>query len=199
MRINDMANPAFKYKVALFGSIVFLCMGVYQSAKGAMLMQDGERCKYWQAKVDPSIESSKKTADISKDGSTVDSSLASKVNDEDDTNVLDAIECLLKLKGKASPSRFSSGTIGYNLSTRFPPPTVEVAALYYVSYLYHKKWRHAQAMVLMDSEGKKNTKKSIKTAYKAYQIWFEKVKGIGLERARQQNLTPLDGTDVRWY
>lgn len=194
-----MANPALKYKIALLGYIACVCVGVYKSAEGSMLIQDGERCKYWQAKVDPSIKSSIKTADIGKDGSAIDSLLTSKLNEVDDMNVLEAIECLLKLQGKTSASRYSSGTIGYNISTRFPPPTVEVAALYYISYLYHKEWRHAQAMVLMDSEGKKNTQKSIKTAYKAYQVWFEKVKEIGLERARQQNSTPLDGTDVSWY
>lgn len=184
-----MANLFFKYKVAVLA--LFLVLGVYQPAGSAMPTKDCERCKYWQAKIDPSIT-------LSEDSSAAGSTPTFEINDEEAAKALEAAECLLKLEGKTNPSKFSA-TVSLYLSTRFPPPSVEVAALYYVSYIYHKNWRHAQAMVLVDAEGKKNTKKSIKTAYKAYRAWFEKVKEIGLKKARQQNLDPLDGTDVRWY
>lgn len=187
-----MVNPTLKYKTVIFISVALnLTIGVCQTAESAeKSMRYFEKCKYWQAKVDPSILLSKDTE--------ISSALTFEISEEEASSVLEAAECLLKLKGKTSSSKFSA-TVGYNLSTRFPPPTVEVAALYYISSLYYKNWRHAQAIILMDKAGRKNTKKSIKTAYKAYQTWFEKVKEIGLERAREQNLDPLDGTDLRWY
>ena len=141
-------------------------------------------CKYWQAKVDPSITLLRS------------SSQPSKANEDDP---LEAIECLLKLEGKTSRSAFSSATVGYDISQRFPPATVEVAALYYASYLYHRTWHHARAMILMDQEGKKNTKTAIKAAYRAYRSWFATVREIGFREAREQRLDPLDGTNIRWY
>jgi len=52
---------------------------------------------------------------------------------------------------------------------------------------------------LVDRNGKKNTKGSIKVAYEAYLSWFEKVKEIGLQKAREEKLDPLNGAPVRWY
>ena len=147
-------------------------------------IQHFERCNYWQAKVDPSVEVKQDIAGLS---------------EEDDARVLRAIECLLKLKGKTSPSTFSSATVGYDLSQRFPPPTVEVAALYYASYLYCQKWQHGHAMILLDKKGRKNTKESKEVAYRAYQSWLERIKGVGLHKAREDKLDPLAGTAVRWY
>ena len=141
-------------------------------------------CEYWQSKVDVSVRAQNYIAAESERDSAV---------------VLNGIECLLKLKGEHSSSTFASATVGYDISQRFPPPTVEVAALYYASYLYYHNWQHARAIVLMDSKGRKNTKHSVRTAYAAYEAWFAKVKGIGLQQAREQDLDPLAGTNVRWY
>lgn len=193
-----MPNLAVSSVVAGFVSVSLLwVIGVYQPAESATPMKDRETCKYWQAKVDPSITLPKDTANTNED-STVDLSFEFEISEEEASKVLDATECLLKLKGKTSPSNFSS-MFGLNHSSRFPPPTIEVVALYYISSLYHKTWRHSNGIILTDRKGKKNTKKSIQTAYKAYQAWFERVKEIGLEKAREQGLDPLDGTGVRWY
>ena len=178
-----MANVTTKRKLACIA--LFSVMGTCLPTEGTNIpMKDREKCKYWQGQVDPSIKLLRDPTEVS--------------NPNED-NPLEAIECLLKLKGRSSPSTFSSATVGYDLSQRFPPPTIEVAALYYASYLYHQNWHHAKAIILMDKEGKKNTKKSIQIAYERYQSWFEKVKGIGLEKAREQRLDPLNGMEVCWY
>jgi len=177
-----------KYKLAILFWVTFLLITCFSSFDGTAqnVMQCCESCKYWQEKIDPSIKLPEETTEL---------------NEKDNENVLAAIECLLQMNGRKSQSKFPSGVINvirYG-EMKLPSPTVEVAALYYVSYLYYQNWRHANFMVLWDKEGKKNTKESIETAYKAYQSWFEKVKEIGLDKAREQKLDPLNGTDVRWY
>jgi len=138
-------------------------------------------CEYWQARVDPAIPLPETTVEL---------------NEE---NFLKAVECLLALRGRISSSRFPSAVVSSTLSRRFPSPTIEIASLYYISFLYYDNQAHCRAIVLVDKDGNQNTKESIETAYKAYQSWFEKVKEIGLEKAGEQKLDPLAGTDVRWY
>jgi hypothetical protein len=192
-----MINLVFKYKFAILVSVT-LCVGIgaSQSPKGVKKpMNNYEKCNYWQAQVDPSINLPKDTNEASKK----DLPSMFEIGEGEATKVLEATECLLKLKGKTSPSVYSSATIGFSISTRFPPPTVEVVALYYISALYHMKWRHANGIILTDKEGRKNTQKSIEVAYKAYEAWFEKVKKIGLQKAREEKLEPLANSGISWY
>lgn len=139
-------------------------------------------CQYWQSKVDPTVKITAATSSFN----------------EEQLTILPAIECLLKLKGKTYRSVYNSGTVGYHLSTRFPAPSVELAALYYVSYLFYQDWRHAGAIALFDKNGKMNSKRIIRQAYKAYAAWFEKIKKAGLDKSREQNINPLAGTDIFW-
>jgi hypothetical protein len=171
--------------IAMVSVVLLLYVSVDQRTGDAMTTkQNYERCKHWQAKVDPSIKLTKSDNE------------ASNASEEE---ILEGIECLLELEGRTSLSNFSSATVGYNLSQRFAAPSIEVAALFYASYLFQQKWQHAQAMILMDKRGKKNTKESIRRAYKAYRLWLKEIKDIGLEKARKQGLDPLAGTKIRWY
>jgi hypothetical protein len=147
-----------------------------------IIMNSG--CKNWQSLVDSSIEppSPRFVFDVS---------------NERDVSV--GIECLLRLEGNKSPARFG-GALNPGVSQIFDKATTEVAALFYVSYLFKKKFDHANAVALTDSRtGKVNTPESVKSAFAAYRNWFEKIKSIGIEEARKQELDPLEGTFVRWY
>ena len=194
-----MMKLVFKYKFAILASVaLFVGIGVSQSENDSKSMKNCGKCDYWQAKVDPSIKLPKTADETDKKNSTVELSFDFDISEEDTAKLLEATECLLKLKGKTSSSNLSS-VFGLAHSSRFPSPTVEVAALYYTSALYHKKWRHANGVILIDKDGERNTKESIETAYKAYEAWFEKVKKIGLEEARKQKLDPLADSGVEWY
>jgi hypothetical protein len=121
------------------------------------------------------------------------------IDNKTQEEIYDAIECLLKLKGKKYSSNISGATRG-NVSQYFVEPTsVEVAALYFITYVVYQKWDYADAPYLVDGKGKLNTPKAVAKAYKAYRTWFKKVKEIGLVEARKQNLNPLANSTVRWY
>jgi len=77
---------------------------------------------------------------------------------------------------------------------------VEVAALYYISYLFTQKWDHADAIALVSTkEDRLATDDDVANAYEAYEKWFARIKTIGLTEARKQKLDPLAGIDIRWY
>lgn len=110
-----------------------------------------------------------------------------------------AVNCLLQLEGKKAESNVA-GASNARVSTFFEATSVEVAALYYVSYLFYQKWDHADApFLLYQKNSKKNSGKAVSKAYKAYKKWFEKVREIGLEEARKQKIDPLEGSGVSWY
>lgn len=110
-----------------------------------------------------------------------------------------AVKCLLQLEGKKEESNVAGASSG-RVSTFFGATSVEVAALYYVSYLFYQKWDHSDAPFLVNQRNSKlNSDKVVSKAYKAYKKWFEKVREIGLEDARKQKLAPLEGSGVRWY
>lgn len=109
------------------------------------------------------------------------------------------IECLLNQKGNRKSH------IGVVLSNRvsqtFGSSPNEVVALFYASYLFRGTNHFAQAMVLLydDNDLKPNSKKAIRKAHKAYRKWFNKVKKIGLIKAREEELYPLTNSKVSWY
>ncbi len=115
---------------------------------------------------------------------------------EDEINY--GIGCLLQLEGKKEDSNVEGATRG-EVSQLFGATSKEVAALYYISYLFYQKWDHADAPFLVGKDEKLNSNKTVCNAYKSYRKWFKKVKEIGLEEARKQKLNPLDGSDVSWY
>lgn len=140
-------------------------------------------CEYWWSKADekapPATEA--KDPDLS-----------------DPRVVMHAIECLLKMKGNKHPAKFR-GAIRLEVSQIFGNTTADVAALYYISYLFQEKWDHADAVALRGPDGDFNTPEIVAEAYKSYEKWFEEVKDIGLPKAREMRLDPLKYSQIRWY
>jgi hypothetical protein len=140
-------------------------------------------CLYWHSKVDYSITLPENCP---------------KLDTTDEENILQAIDCLLKLEGRTKDSGFGTGGTSIEVSNAYPSPTVEVAALYYITYLYDQDWSH-WAIKIVDKKKERNEPEKVKSAYKAYRKWYEQVKKLGINEARKANLTPLDGTDLCWY
>jgi len=115
-----------------------------------------------------------------------------------DQEIFEAISCLLQLQGDKRQARFG-GVTRLEVSQILPTTTIELAALYYISYLYDGRWQHADGVALWNRNGVINPPGSVETAYMAYKKWFEKVKKIGLEAARKESLEPLKGTGLYWY
>ncbi len=140
-------------------------------------------CSSWYAKVDSSlpIESVKHTHNL------------------EEKELLDGIECLMTLEGVRNKARFGRA-VDSTVSEVLPETPVEVAALFYISYLYYEKWNHASAVTLInESTAKYNQPEDVADAYKSYRRWFEEIKRIGLAKAREQKLDPLAYTKVKWY
>jgi hypothetical protein len=121
-----------------------------------------------------------------------------------DAEVVEGIGCLLNLKGNRKRARFSGYTrLDLYVSQRMPPikkhATVEVAALYYASYIFYNNWGHAGSVRLYDADTEKSdTRDIVERAYKSYRRWFEKICVMGLEKAREQKLDPLGDSGVAW-
>lgn len=164
---------------ATFICLFLLVMGIaYPKMCQAQKMQ----CKYWQSKVDPKIKPVK----------------SESKKEPDDEQVMQAIDCLLKLEGRKDESKLRGAT-RLDVSQTFGPASVEVAALYYISFLYLQKWDHGSAIALRDAEGEVNKPIAVAQAYQSYKIWFERVKSVGLSKAREMKLWPLADTKVQWY
>jgi hypothetical protein len=140
-------------------------------------------CQYWQSKVDSELEPSPDVQEVD------------EANRQD---ILGGIKCLLQMEGNKHPARFSGAT-NYAVSQTFSHATADVAALYYISYLYYQKWDHADAIALQDEHGEINSPKAIHSAYESYRKWFEVVRKIGLSKARDLRLDPLKDAKVKWY
>lgn len=139
-----------------------------------------EECNYWHSEVDQDID------------------VEIEIDKSDPKNVLKGIDCLLKLQGERKEGLFSGAT-NSNVSQIFPPASVEVCALYYISYLYYQNWKHADAVALVGKDGSLNSDGSVKKAFESYRRWRKKLDKIGLQKAREIKLDPLATSGVRWY
>ncbi len=137
-------------------------------------------CKYWYAQVDPSVE------------------VDFEIDENNPENILKGISCLLGLEGNRSDGLFG-GAIKTRVSQVFPKATVEVCALFYISYLFYGDWEHADGIALSEHGQKFQSDKTIKKAFAFYRKWLETVKKIGLEEARKRKLDPLTGSNIHWY
>ena len=117
-------------------------------------------------------------------------------------NILEGIECLLKLQGDKSRGAYSGAT-SFSGPAHMPDATVEINALYYISKLFYDNYRHTDAVALRrpgwENSEILNTDEIVSIAFESYRKWFEKVKEIGLKEARKQKLDPLAGSGIRWY
>lgn len=137
-------------------------------------------CKYWYAQVDPSVE------------------VDFEIDENNPENILKGISCLLGLEGNRSDGLFG-GAIKTRVSQVFPKATVEVCALFYISYLFYGDWEHADGIALSEHGQKFQSDKTIKKAFAFCRKWLETVKKIGLEEARKRKLDPLTGSNIHWY
>jgi hypothetical protein len=141
-------------------------------------------CLYWQSEVDEGVNLPDSFQDI---------------DQEKPENIMKGIECLLTLEGNKKKARFGGATHDY-VSQIFPPAPVEVAALYYISYLFYQNWDHADGIALVGRKNSRfNSPENVRKAYRYYRAWFRQVQHIGLANARARKLEPLKNKDVRWY
>jgi hypothetical protein len=123
-----------------------------------------------------------------------------------DEEALAGMKCLFRLEKVTRPSRFTS-QLKLAVSQLFSPAPINLAALYYINYLYTGNLNYAGAVALIgpnaaatDKSGKYVTKQSaIQSAYAAYKTWFETVQKTGLKRSRELKLSPLKGSGLEWY
>jgi hypothetical protein len=139
-------------------------------------------CQVWNAEVDPSF--------LGK--ATVHSAPLS------DEEVLLAMDCLLRNQGNRG-NAVISGVTRLSVSQILPRATVDLASLYYVSYLFTGNYQHGDGIALWNRKGGINPPGGVETAYASYRAWFKKVKSVGLAEARKQHLDPLEGTGLYWY
>lgn len=123
------------------------------------------------------------------------------ISDEMNTQeTLKAMTCLIENKGNKSKANTGTASRSSKNSQRFASPTIEVVALYCISYLFYENSDFANAIALQqDDEDKINSRKALKIAFSSYNKWLKKVKEIGLEEARKQKLDPLADSGVSWY
>lgn len=158
--------------------LVMLGLGIAIPA----IAEDG--CEAWWAQVDPHYAGYREPGPVY---------LSNK-------SFLDGAECLLKLEGNKSPARFSGATHDY-VSQIFPQATVELAALYYIEYLFVGKFDHANGVAFRSKKppGGVNPPGCMNTAYKAYRTWLKYVRASGVGKIRSEKRHALDGTDIYWY
>lgn len=137
-------------------------------------------CKYWFAQVDPSIE------------------VDFEIDESNPENILKGISCLLEQEGNKSDGLFGGAT-NIRVSQVFPNATVEVCALFYISYLFYGDWEHANGVALREEGDNAISDRTVKTAFVSYRRWFDQVRKIGLEEARKRRLDPLSGSGIHWF
>jgi hypothetical protein len=110
-----------------------------------------------------------------------------------------AITCLLALEGHHGEAKIG-GVTRMDVSQILPEASVEVAALFYIRYIYTGKWDHCNGIALVDAEGKYDTPTAVHEAFDSYKKWFEKVKACGIEKAKEKGLDPMDDCrGAHWY
>jgi hypothetical protein len=122
-----------------------------------------------------------------------------KLDENEPTVIVDGIQILLTFQRDKSKALFCGATdVKYNSPE--VDCTVEVAALFYSSYIFHgKEWDYFASGIALVEKGKINSPETISKAYKHYAKWFKKVQKVGLNEARKQGLDPLKGTGIGWY
>lgn len=120
------------------------------------------------------------------------------LDEHNQENILEGINILLSFRGDQKRAKFCGAT-RMDVNTPDKPCTVELAALFYISYLYYEKWDHAYGVALLDKAGNMNTPEILSKAYCYYQEWFDEVKKVGIVKARELHIEPLRGKDITWF
>ena len=81
--------------------------------------------------------------------------------------------------------------------------TIEVAALYLISSIYHKTTEFAEAPYLTDGKPvswqRFNTPERVREAWESTEKWIEAFKSEGLETLRSKRLSPLSRSKVHFW
>jgi hypothetical protein len=188
----------------LLAVLLVVNVGLHATAYG----EGTPRCRQWLEKVTehPTHAQAKGVEPQSSAGPSTLSSDPWAIASLTDTDKVAAIECLLGAENDQRPAGFSGAT-RLDISQTFAPARVNLAALYLISYMYSGHYDHAGAVALRGDDasyvdGKGNyvtTPSAIRRAYRSYRVWFAKVRRIGLAKAQQAGLQPLEGSGLRWY
>lgn len=116
-----------------------------------------------------------------------------------DSEVIEAIECLLSLEGEKRPGRFGGATRADTSAWVEEEATVELDALYTISWIFWQRYDHAGIVALTrDGEGL-NPPGATAEAFRDVRTWFERLKVEGIEALRLRGDGPLTSGRVRWY
>ncbi len=181
---------------------------------------DKHFCQWWQARIGPASDAgmpqprpSKKSASqnvapqpVLNEFDTATPVDPDRVAQLDEATVLAAIACLLQLQEDTRPANFM-GVTWAGVSQTFDWAPMNLAALYYASYLFTCNWKHGNAIALRgpgaevpESSNKyQTTTWAIYKAYGSYRHWYQQLKAMGLANAREEKLDPLAGTGLYWY
>jgi len=205
----------------LEGILAFSCSPFGFGQNPMPSLGDDHFCEWWHARIGPAGDSraserpkSKKPESSGEAAAAPDSDDfggparfdPDRVTELDEATVLAAIACLLQLEGDSRPAKFTGDT-GEGVSQIFDWAPMNLAALYYVSYLFTTNWNHGNAIALRgpganvpESKLKyRTTPWAIYKAYTSYRRWYQQVRTMGLTRARAAKLDPLEGTGLYWY
>lgn len=141
-----------------------------------------DKCLYWHSKIAPTATLVERPP----------------LDESNPEVIMEAIDCLLQLEGDKRPAKFGGATNPHVSQTFKEPAAVEVAALYYISYLFYQKWDHGDVVALRNRKGEYNTPETVRKSYKTYRKWFGKIRKMGLEKARKLRLDPLADTNIYW-
>lgn len=116
-----------------------------------------------------------------------------------DSEVVEAIRCLLELEGEKSLGRFGGATRDDTSAWAWEEATVELDALYTISWIFWQRYDHAGIVALTrDGEGL-NPPGATAEAFRDVRTWFERLKVEGIEALRLRGDGPLTSGRVRWY
>jgi len=182
---------------------------------------DKHFCEWWQARIGPASDPKTPQPRPSRRAPEPENSSAQsflddfgtaapvdpdRVGEMDESTILAAIACLFQLEDDSRPASFM-GVTWAGVSQIFDTAPMNLAALYYISYLFTCNWKHGNAIALRgpgaevsDSKSKyQTTPWAIYKAYVSYRRWYQQVKAMGLANARAEKLDPLAGTGLYWY
>jgi hypothetical protein len=141
-----------------------------------------DECASWQAIADP-----RRTDEV--DSSRLPS----------DSEVVEAIRCLLELEGDKSPGRFGGATRADTSAWVEEEATVELDALYAISWISWQRYDHAGIVALTRDGESLDSPDTVAEAFQDVRSWFERLKLEGIEALRSRGDAPLTSGRVRWY
>ena len=135
--MNSASRNSIGVCVAAF--LVLCFNSVYGLAQDGSARRDPKPtqkvdCAYWLSLIDGTVER-----------------IAERIDELEADTATKGIVCLLSFHGNKNPARFS-GALRNDISRTFPDTPAEVAALYYVSYLFHQRFENIPAYALPYSQ-----------------------------------------------